>query len=243
MLPETPSTNAVAADRVRAGAPEGLVITTEHQYAGRGRLDRVWQTPPRSAIAVSAVLRPDVPAMRWTTLPLVAGVAVARTLVDLGYDAGLKWPNDVLLRTDGQERKVCGILVERIEAAADAGGPAAVVGIGLNTSLSLEELPVETATSLAVAGGAPVDRTAILVALLEQLATTYRTWLADPAELLAAYTAISITLGRAVRAELPGGAVLAGTAIAIDEVGRLVIAHEGTTTAVGAGDVVHARLA
>lgn len=243
VLPETPSTNAAAADRARSGAPEGTVLTTEHQYAGRGRLDRVWQTPPRSAIAVSVILRPRVPTAQWTTLPLVAGVAVARTLITLGYDAGLKWPNDVLLRVDGAERKVCGILVERIESEPDAGGAAAVVGIGLNTSLTAEELPVETATSLLVAGGTPVDRTAVLVAVLEQLAAAYRTWLGDPAQLLAAYTAVSISLGREVRAELPGGAVLSGTAVAIDEMGRLVIAHGGTTTAVGAGDVVHARLA
>lgn len=241
ILPETPSTNAVAAERARSGAPAGLVITTEHQYAGRGRLDRVWQTPARSAIAVSVLLRPDVAAARWTTLPLVAGLAVARTLVGLGYDAGLKWPNDVLLRGDGEERKVCGILVERIEATP--GEPAAVVGIGLNTSLTAEELPVETATSLLVAGGVPVDRSAVLVALLGQLESAYQTWLSDPVGLLAAYRSVSISLGREVRAELPGGAVLAGEAVAIDEIGRLVIAHDGTRTAVGAGDVVHARLA
>lgn len=243
VLPETPSTNAVAAERAHAGAAEGLVVTTEHQYAGRGRLDRVWQTPPRSAITVSVLLRPEAPAARWTTLPLVAGVAVARTLTALGYDAGLKWPNDVLLRVDGEERKVCGILVERIESRSPELGAAAVVGIGLNASLTAEELPVPTATSLAVAGAEPVDRTAVLVALLRQLGAAYRTWSAEPAELLAAYTAVSISLGRRVRAELPGGEVLAGTAVAIDEVGRLVIAHDGTTTSVGAGDVIHARLA
>lgn len=246
VLPETPSTNAVAADRARSGAPEGLVVTTEHQYAGRGRLGRVWETPARSAIALSAVLRPDVAAAQWTTLPLMAGVAVARTLSARGYDAGLKWPNDVLLRTGREERKVCGILVERIEGGGSspgAGSPAAIVGIGLNVSMTAEELPAETATSLTLAGGTDVDRTEVLVALLEQLAASYRTWLTDPAELLAAYSTVSITLGREVRAELPGGGVLAGIAVAIDDLGRLVIAHDGTTTPVGAGDVTHARLA
>jgi BirA family biotin operon repressor/biotin-[acetyl-CoA-carboxylase] ligase len=233
---ETPSTNAVAAERARAGEPEGLVVTTEHQTAGRGRLDRVWETPARSAVALSAVLRPDVPGTRWPWLPLLAGVAVTEALRDLGYDAGVKWPNDVLIA----DQKVCGILVERVETAS---GPAAVVGIGLNTSMTADELPVPTATSLAVAGGAPVDRTAVLVAVLQRLVERYEAWLADPAELGAAYPSLSVTLGRAVRVELPSGEVLAGTATAIDADGRLVVAHDGTRTTVGAGDVIHARLA
>jgi len=247
VVDETPSTNAVAAQRAREGEPEGLVVTTEHQTAGRGRLDRVWETPARSAVALSVVLRPDVPGARWPWLPLLTGVAVTEALRGLGYDAGVKWPNDVLIATGDGERKVCGILVERIEVAAGSTtgdrGPAAVVGVGLNTSMSAEELPVATATSLAVAGGAPVDRTEVLVAVLERLGERYREWLADPAALGTTYAALSVTVGRAVRVELPGGNVLAGTATRIDADGRLVVAHDGTETAVGAGDVVHARLA
>lgn len=245
IVAETPSTNALAADRARAGAGEGLVVTTEHQTAGRGRLDRVWETPVRTAVALSVVLRPDVPGIRWPWLPLLTGVAVTEALRGLGYAAGVKWPNDVLIATDGGERKVCGILVERVSTGSTAGvaGPAAVVGIGLNTSMTADELPVPTATSLAVAGGAPVDRTEVLMAVLERLGERYREWLADPAGLGATYASLSVTVGRAVRVELPTGDVLAGTAIRIDPDGRLVVAHDGTESAVGAGDVVHARLA
>jgi BirA family biotin operon repressor/biotin-[acetyl-CoA-carboxylase] ligase len=241
ILPETASTNAVLASRARAGAGEGLVVATEHQTAGRGRLDRTWQTPPRSALTFSALLRPpaaQVPATRWPWLPLLAGLAVTSALREEGYAAGVKWPNDVLLLGAGGDRKVCGILVERVESET---GPAAVVGIGLNTSLTAEELPVPTATSLAVESGRPVDRTALLLRVLGSLFARYTEWTADPDLLRPAYAAASATLGRQVRAELPDGSSLVGTAVAVDETGRLVIATPGGERRVGAGDVVHLR--
>lgn len=236
ILPETPSTNAVAADRARAGAPEGTVVTTEHQTAGRGRLDRTWQMPPRAAIAVSAVLRPpeSVPVARWPWLPLMTGVAVAEALD--AYGAGLKWPNDVLIGG----RKVCGILVERVETPQ---GPAAVIGFGLNSSLTREELPVTTATSLELESGHIVDRTALLADLLASLHAAYEDWKVDPAELRRAYRALSVTVGHQVRAELPGGETFEGVATAIDDDGRLVVDTDGGSRTVGAGDVIHARLA
>jgi len=235
ILPETTSTNAVCAERARAGEPAGLVVTTEHQYAGRGRLDRVWEMPPRAALASSVLLRPDLPAERWPWLPLMTGVAVARTV-----SGRLKWPNDVLL---GPElKKVCGILVERVETPS---GPAAVLGIGINTSLTPDELPIPGATSLQIErglDGEPVDRTAVLVTLLEEITDAYALLLNDPRELSADYVALSATLGMRVRAELPGGGVLAGTATGIDEHGRLLIAGaDARSTAVAAGDIVHLR--
>jgi len=251
VLPETPSTNAYAAARARAGAPEGYVVTTEHQTAGRGRLDRGWETPARSALALSVVLRPglDVPPARWPWLPLMAGVAVARTVGAMGVDAGVKWPNDVLVGTidDQRDLKVCGILVERVEPATRAGRagdrPAAVVGIGLNTSQTRAELPVATATSLALETRAAVDRTAVLLALLAQLREAYELWRLRPADLAEEYVRLSATLGRRVRAELPDGGHIDGSAVRIDPDGRLVIEEDGgAERVVGAGDVVHARL-
>ncbi|MCA1983632.1 biotin--[acetyl-CoA-carboxylase] ligase [Nocardioides nematodiphilus] len=232
ILAETTSTNAVCAQRARDGAPEGLVVTTEHQYAGRGRLDRVWEMPPRAALATSVLLRPTLPPERWTWLPLMAGVAVARTI-----EGRLKWPNDVLL---GPElKKVCGILVERIETPA---GPAAVLGIGINTSLTPDELPIPHATSLQIERGEEVDRTGVLVTLLAEIADAYALLVHDPEELSADYLALSATVGMRVRAELPSGGALAGTASGIDPYGRLLITQaDGLTQAVGAGDIVHLR--
>lgn len=236
VLAQTPSTNLVCAERARAGEAEGLVVTTEHQYAGRGRLDRGWETPPGSAVAMSVLLRPALPPARWPWLPLATGVAVARAV-----GGRVKWPNDVLL----EDRKLCGILVERIEPATGEHslGPAAVVGIGVNVSLTAEELPVPTATSLQLARGRAVDRTQLIVDLLAELGAAYGELLDDPAALREEYLELSATLGRTVRVELPAGEVLEGTATGIEHDGRLAVTTSDGTRAVAVGDVVHARLA
>ena len=263
ILDETPSTNAVLASLARSGEAPGSVIVTEHQTAGRGRLDRGWTTPARSALTVSALLRPSpsISVERWPWLPLMTGVAVASALRQMGYAAGLKWPNDVLI----EGRKVCGILIERIEttgarssgelarplapsegvtarSAEGVEGAVAVIGFGLNTSLTREELPIESATSLELESGEPVDRTEVLAAVLGELWAAYEVWGSDPAELARRYRELSVTVGEQVRAELPGGDVWEGVATAIDEHGRLVIATDEGERVVGAGDVIHARL-
>jgi BirA family transcriptional regulator, biotin operon repressor / biotin---[acetyl-CoA-carboxylase] ligase len=240
VLETATSTNAVAADRARHGADEGLVVVAEHQTAGRGRLDRSWEAPPRSSLTFSLVLRPRVPAADWPWLPLLTGHTVAKALRAAGHDAGVKWPNDVLLG----ERKVAGILVERVETPA---GPAAVVGVGLNVSLTAEELPVPTATSLAIASDAAPDRTALLVSLLLALRAAYDAWQAGGPEgtrrLRASYAAACVTVGRDVLVELPSGDPLTGRATGVDAGGRLVVLSDGGETVVGAGDVVHVRAA
>jgi BirA family biotin operon repressor/biotin-[acetyl-CoA-carboxylase] ligase len=234
-----PSTNALVADRARAGADEGLVIVAEHQTAGRGRLDRTWTTPSRAALTFSVLLRPSVPAAAWPWLPLLTGVAVVRALRASGaHSAVLKWPNDVLLGT----RKTAGLLVERVETPV---GPAAVVGIGLNVSLTRSELPVEWATSL-LDDGLHVNRTDQLVEVLQTLRVGYDGWVAaagdaDWSGLSAAYSELCSTLGRGVRVDLPTGEVLVGEAVRIAPGGGLVVRTDDGETTVGAGDVVHVR--
>lgn len=230
----TGSTNADAVAAAVAGAPEGLVVSTEHQVAGRGRLDRRWEAPPRSGLVVSMLLRPDAVALpQWTWLPLLAGIAVDLTARDCGVASGLKWPNDVLV--DG--RKLCGILVERAEGPA---GAAAVLGIGLNLTLTADELPVPTATSFALAGATTTDRGVVLQILLGHVERLYRRWTAaagDPTVLRADYLQRCVTLGATVQVDLPDGTVLRGRADDVDPLGRLVVAGR----AVSAGDVTHVR--
>jgi BirA family biotin operon repressor/biotin-[acetyl-CoA-carboxylase] ligase len=239
VVEEAASTNALVIERARSGAAEGLVVAAEHQTAGRGRLDRTWETPARSALTFSVLLRPTAPTAAWPWLPLLAGYAVDKALKAAGFEASVKWPNDVLL--DGQ--KVAGILVERVETDA---GPAAVVGVGLNVGMTAEELPVPEATSLAVASpGAVPDRTQLLVSLLASLWESYTAWQegGDLAgmRLAESYVAACATIGRQVRIDLPSGEVLNGTASGIDPSGRLLVEHGGGRTAVSAGDVVHVR--
>ena len=233
----TGSTNADVAALARTGAPEGTARTTDHQLAGRGRLARSWTSPPGAGIAVSVLLRPTaVPRERWTWLPLLAGVAVARAVARAGVDATLKWPNDVLVA----ERKIAGILVEVVGAGAP---DALVVGIGLNVTNDRDELP-PGGTSLALAGGAADDRGAVLADVLGDLADTYVQWRdaeGDAADLRAAYLASCATIGREVTVELPGGGTVQGLARTVDPDGRLVVGTAHGVRALGAGDVVHVR--
>jgi BirA family biotin operon repressor/biotin-[acetyl-CoA-carboxylase] ligase len=239
------STNTELVARVRRGeAGAGAVLVAEEQTAGRGRLDRRWTAPPRSGLFLSVVLRPRPPVARWGWLPLLAGVATAGALArGAGIDTALKWPNDLLVRAGNEERKVGGILAER------AGDAAVVVGIGLNVSQRADELPVPGAASLALAGARGTDRDPLLRAVLRSLEDWYGRWAGadgDPAasRLQEAYAAGCATLGRAVRAELPGGEELTGEAVALDGDGRLVLATaDGVQRPVGAGDVVHLRAA
>ena len=235
VTPETGSTNADVAAAARAGAAQGLVHTTDVQTAGRGRLDRSWSSPAGSGVIVSVLLRPDdVPAARWVWLPLLVGLAVDATVDECGVASGLKWPNDVLV--DG--RKLAGILLERVETPI---GPAAVVGVGLNVTLRRDELPVDTATSLALEGATETDRTIVLRSLLRNLEALYRAWTAsggDPTGgIRDSYVRRCVTIGSRVRVMLPRDEVLEGDATGIDDLGRLLV--DGR--AISAGDVTHLR--
>jgi BirA family biotin operon repressor/biotin-[acetyl-CoA-carboxylase] ligase len=243
----TGSTNSDLAALVRGGGrgpDEGAVLVAEEQTAGRGRLDRSWTAPARSGLFFSVLLRPglDVPVAQWGWLPLLTGVAVATGLARAAsVNTALKWPNDLLVTVEGEERKAGGILAER------AGGDSVIIGIGLNVSLSADELPVPTAGSLALAGALSLDRETLLRAVLRAIEQWYGDWRAaggDPAtsRLQEAYAAGCTTLGRQVRAELPGGENLVGEAVAIDGDGRLVIATaQGGHRPVAAADIVHLR--
>ena len=233
----TASTNADLAAAARAGAAEGTVHTTDHQVAGRGRLDRTWDAPEGSGIAVSVLLRPtSVPAARWVWLPLLVGLAVAATVEECGVEARLKWPNDV--EVDG--RKIAGILLERVDTS---DGPAAIVGVGLNVSMRTEELPVRTATSLRLEDASEIDRTVVLRLLLRNLEALYRAWRVsegDPdAGVRESYIRRCVTLGSDVSVAMPDGSTLEGRADDVDELGRLVVGG----TAVSAGDITHVRRA
>jgi BirA family biotin operon repressor/biotin-[acetyl-CoA-carboxylase] ligase len=245
----TGSTNADLAARARAGEPEGLVLTTDDQQAGRGRLDRRWTAPPRTSVAVSVLLRPPVPASRWSWLSLLAGVAVTDALVRAGgLEARLKWPNDVLVPVDGELRKVAGILAEvHQDQRAGEEARAAVLGIGLNVHQDATELPVPTATSLRLAGAATTDRDTVLRAVLRALSDRYAAWCAaggDPRAggVAAPYRERCATIGAAVEVHLPDGGRLAGVAEGVDDEGRLLVRDAaGTPHELAAGDVVHVR--
>jgi BirA family biotin operon repressor/biotin-[acetyl-CoA-carboxylase] ligase len=218
-------------------APDRSVLAAEHQLAGRGRFDRSWTSPERAGLTFSALLRPAIPMAEWGWLPLLAGVALREAVGEAaGLATGLKWPND-LLAADG--RKLAGIL-------AQTAGPAVVIGIGLNVSTAADELPVQTATSLALAGADGIDRTALLIGILRRLDARYAQWAdcggdAAACGLADVYRAACTTLGLAVQVRLADDDVLEGTALDVDDHGRLLVRTSSGDRAVGAGDVEHVR--
>jgi BirA family biotin operon repressor/biotin-[acetyl-CoA-carboxylase] ligase len=184
--------------------PPGSSWSPRSRRRGAAGRDRTWSAPARSGLTFSVLLRPSVPVAELGWLPLLAGLAVAEAVARLAeLDVRLKWPNDLLVG----DRKLAGVLAERV-------GGAVVVGIGLNVTTTAAELPVATATSLVIEGAACTDREPLLRAILRRLAERYAEWDGpggDPG-LADGYRGRCATLGREVRAELPGGGTVVGTA-------------------------------
>ncbi|MBD5787088.1 biotin--[acetyl-CoA-carboxylase] ligase [Cellulosimicrobium terreum] len=256
VVEESGSTNAELARAVAADPaawPAPALLVAEHQAGGRGRLGRTWTTPPRAALLRSRLVRPEVPGDALSWVPLLAGLATVRALrATAGLDAVVKWPNDVLVPDSSEPgpgsgpgglRKVAGILAEVLP---DGG---VVLGTGLNVSQTRDELPVPTATSLALAGAATTDREELLVALevaLDDVLTRWQDADGDVVRsgLAASCAQVCVTIGARVRVERVDGDALHGTATAIADDGGLVVRHDdGTTSVQHAGDVHHLRLA
>jgi BirA family biotin operon repressor/biotin-[acetyl-CoA-carboxylase] ligase len=237
VVAETGSTNADLLAAAGRGAPDRSVRVAELQTSGRGRLDRDWQSPAGAGLTVSVLLRPPVPATSWGWLPLIAGLALSQSIDE---QALLKWPNDLVMGPD--QGKVAGILGE-------TGGDAAVIGIGLNVSSSAAELPVPTATSLALQGYRTLDRARLLIGLVRRLDAELGRWYAADGDAVKAgladdYRARCATIGTDVQVELPGGDTVRGRAAAVDDSGRLEVRPAGgEPILVAAGDVTHIRAA
>ena len=254
------STGSTNADLLRwvtvdpSAWPDMSVLTAEYQTAARGRLDRHWEAPPLSSVSVSVVLRPanaegrPLPTQSYSWLSLIGALALRETrLQTAGLPAELKWPNDVLVRG----RKIAGILAQ-LGPMVDGSVPPVILGTGLNVTLRQEELPVPTATSVVLEAPRTADRTELLKSYLSHFAVLYRSFCnadGDPAAGLAGgpslhkrIEAVMTTLGKQVRAQLPGDHEIIGHASRLDEYGSLlVVDRESREHVVTAGDVVHLR--
>jgi BirA family biotin operon repressor/biotin-[acetyl-CoA-carboxylase] ligase len=231
----TGSTNDDACALARVGAEEGTVVVADAQTAGRGRLGRDWVSRPYLNLYTSLILRPAIAPADAPQLSLAAGVAVADALEAEGVDAGIKWPNDVLI----EGRKVCGVLTE-IEAEADMVG-FVVVGIGVNLNSEPEDFPTELqdkAVSVRMARGRRVDRARFAANLFACFERAYDRWRDGGfGALREDWQQRAVLIGRPV--EVAGaGDRMVGTCVGIDSDGALLLKGEaGEVRRVIAGDV------
>lgn len=246
-VPQTGSTNADLVAQA-PDLPDFSILVAGFQSAGRGRAGRDWLAPAGSSLFVSVLLKPkNLLPSSFSWLPLLAGLAMTKTVAQFVPDraVSLKWPNDVLV----SEQKISGVLSELI---ADQSG--VVIGAGLNILQSKEELPIASATSLAIEGASNFSRDSnfldeILESYLKNLKALYSAWVEAGGDAVLSglrneVIAACSTIGRGeVKAILPGDKELFAEAIGIDDTGRLILQPAGSkdVTAVAAGDIVHLR--
>lgn len=192
------STNTYLKREAMAGAPDGTVAVAEVQTAGRGRMDRTFQSPEGKGLYLSVLLRPALPPERLLPVTALAGVAVCNAVERVcGIRPGMKWPNDPVLG----KKKLGGILTELVTDPVQ--GLAVVLGIGLNVLHGCEDFSpevAELATSLWMEQGKVTDKTKLLEVLLEELNRMYAALKADDLEAyLAAYRRDCVNIGRRVR--------------------------------------------
>ncbi len=254
-LTTTGSTNADVLALGRNGEPEGIVVIADSQTTGRGRHDRTWVAEPGSAMLASILLRPPAAAapLVTATLALAAADAIDAT-TDIRVD--LKWPNDLMVggRDGAHDRKIAGILAEadwptgtsisggyRTPAAAAKVLVAAGIGINVRTQHDAPPEVADHAIALDALVEQPPSVADLAEAFLDALDRSYDALLADPRTLLDRWRDRCDTIGRAVRVDL-GTDDVEGTAVDIDDEGRLVVQTlGGTRRAFAAGDVVHLR--
>ena len=266
-FPRTGSTNDVAHERAAAGATEGLLVIADEQTAGRGRLDRRWWAPPGSSLLMSLLLRPALPPDRAGQLTMCLGLAAVEAIEAVTrLRPALKWPNDLLL----EDRKLGGMLTElRLEGERLEY---AVLGLGVNVNVAFDEgrhlhppavaagaVTTEdqddssfvirhssdlanTAISLSMVMGHPVDRLALLAALLARCEAWYERALAGESP-HAAWAARLDTVGRRVTVATTTGSV-AGMAVGVTPEGALLVRDDDAAEhVIWSGDVTALRRA
>ena len=226
------STNEVAISRA-SSSPSGSVILAEIQTAGRGRLSRPWASPP-GGIWMSLILKPMMPLSQVYRINMAVSVALCRVLsTQLGLDAGIKWPNDLLI---GQ-LKICGILME-VGAQVDRLDYA-VVGIGLNANNDVSQLPAEwRSTTLAAQLGHEIDRCDLISRILQEIEMAFENM--ESKEIFEEWRRRSITLNRQVLITSAAGDRV-GRAIDLAEDGALILEIGEKRERILAGDCIHLR--
>jgi BirA family transcriptional regulator, biotin operon repressor / biotin---[acetyl-CoA-carboxylase] ligase len=235
----TTSTNRIAYDLALSGEPEGVAVIAEAQAEGRGRLGRVWQSPPGKGLYCSIIVRPRITAEDYTKITLTAGLAVAIALEEAsGLEMRLKWPNDVYVG----EKKCCGILTEASSLSADNDNRFAIVGIGINVNSVESDFSPDLQgkiTSLRMFSGAEYNIMEIFhkvrASLLKFLSALEEKGFP---EILIEWRKRDFLIGKSLQWLSTSGDIVSGESYGPDESGRLVIQDkDGTLHQILSGDV------
>ena len=215
------STNIIAKSLAANGAPDGTIVVSSFQTAGKGRFQRQWVCPPGKGLLFSMILRPDIDSQFIPQLTLLSAVVVAESIQKIcGCEAGIKWPNDILI--NGQ--KVCGILAQNTFSGSRS--EFVVLGIGINVNLNKDQLPAEcreTTTSLFLTTGSKISRFELLKQLLTIWDRHYHNFLQSGYSYLRSqWLAKNITLGRIVSIK-KDSYTLRGKAADISPKGGLIV--------------------
>lgn len=233
---ELDSTNSEACRLADKGAPEGLVVIADQQYAGKGRLGRQWESPAGVNLYASILLRPKILPIDAPKLTFLSAVAVCRAIKSSStLQPQVKWPNDVLV--DGV--KVAGLLNEMSSETDQV--KYVVLGIGVNLNMQEEQFPSNLrapASSLAILSGQTVSRLNFTRALLAEIDTLYQLFIAQGSEpIICAWQELCSMIGHPARIDC-NGVQIQGVMEGLAEDGALLMrTGEGKIEPVYAGDV------
>lgn len=228
------STNNEAKRRAQEGAPHGSVFVAEEQTGGKGRLGRVWKSPPKTGLWFTLLLRPNATPEQVTNLTLFAGLAVSRAIHALtGLPAQIKWPNDVVI----EGKKVCGILTEMAAEMESVEYVIPGIGVNVNTESFPEDIAWK-ATSLYLSTGKKWFRATVLQAILREMEELLqRQEEKGTGAVLAEYRENCVTIGKPVSTQR-GNIRLSGIAEDITDTGELIVRQfNGSELIINSGEV------
>lgn len=228
------STNALALERLYSNDSLGISFVTESQTEGRGRAGRAWVSPPRAGLLGTTILPSELDPQPLVAVGFWTALAVRQAVADTaGLQLDMKWPNDLLLGG----RKCAGILAQ---GRSRAQSSRVAVGVGVNVHRP-PHVPQEisaTAAWLEDASAGPVDRTALLAALLAAYERSYDLLLADPAGILARWSELAALDGKYVAVKaLDGSTLHEGIVRGLDHEGSLILQTASGERVVRLGDV------
>jgi BirA family biotin operon repressor/biotin-[acetyl-CoA-carboxylase] ligase len=227
------STNHSAKELASQGAEEGTIVIAQTQSKGRGRFDRVWQSP-KGGVYLSLLLRPKTPVEKTSLLTFIAALAVTQAVRSYNVPARIKWPNDVHVKG----KKIAGILLE--SETSGSQGSYVIVGVGVNLNTNLAQLSVDVrkqSTSIRKEHGSSIEYYEFLNTLLLQFDRFYQLFSAGKFEqIIDEWKHHSDTLGKSIRIESTND-IVQGTAVDVDHSGFLLVkTQDGTIVRVTSGD-------